>query len=86
LLRPNQQIFTVSNNRKSMMIFTINREGKNTKEDILKQNARIEKWRKMMPSIGKLMANNDDKLKNRLRKGIPDGIRMLIWPLLAEVD
>lgn len=26
------------------------------------------------------------KLKARLRKGIPEGIRMLVWPLLAEVE
>lgn len=39
-----------------------------------------------MPNIVKLMQSNDEKLKSRLRKGIPDGIRMLVWPLLAEVD
>lgn len=53
---------------------------------MLKINARIEKWRKMIPKIPQLMANNDSKLKSRLRKGIPEGIRMLIWPCLAEID
>ncbi|CAK88464.1 unnamed protein product (macronuclear) [Paramecium tetraurelia] len=57
-----------------------------SKEEMLKINARIEKWRKMIPKIPQLMANNDSKLKSRLRKGIPEGIRMLIWPCLAEID
>ncbi len=32
------------------------------------------------------MHANDQKLKSRLRKGIPDGVRMIIWPILAEVE
>ena len=38
----------------------------------------------MIPDMDKLMKNKDSALKRRLRKGIPDGIRMKIWPLLAE--
>jgi len=36
--------------------------------------------------MDKLMHANDQKLKSRLRKGIPDGVRMIIWPILAEVE
>lgn len=49
-------------------------------------NARIEKWRKMLPEIPRLLTKGDSKLKSRLRKGIPSGLRMLVWPLLAEVE
>lgn len=39
-----------------------------------------------MPTMDKLIHSNDQKLKSRLRKGIPDGVRMIIWPMLAEVE
>ena len=39
-----------------------------------------------MPTMDKLVNSNDQKLKSRLRKGIPDGVRMIIWPMIAEVE
>lgn len=58
----------------------------NTDKELKRNNARIEKWRKMMPNLQKLMANKDSMLKRRLRKGIPDGIRVKVWPILAECE
>jgi hypothetical protein len=57
-----------------------------TKKEQKKINARTEKWRKMLPNLQKLHLKSDKKLKTRIRKGIPDCIRLKAWPLLAEVE
>ncbi|CAD8186866.1 unnamed protein product [Paramecium pentaurelia] len=45
-------------------------------------NARVEKWRQMINEFDK---QNAQLIKERTRKGIPDGLRILAWPLLADI-
>ncbi|CAD8093548.1 unnamed protein product [Paramecium sonneborni] len=45
-------------------------------------NARVEKWRQMINEFDK---QNSQLIKQRTRKGIPDGLRILAWPLLANI-
>jgi len=33
----------------------------------------MEKWRKMLPDIDNLIKKRDSKMKDRIRKGIPNG-------------
>lgn len=47
-------------------------------------NAQIEKWREILNDIPKLKSNNISSLKNKVRKGIPDCLRIKIWPLLID--
>lgn len=42
-----------------------------------KINARVEKWRTML-SVG--LFKDPELLKSRVRKGIPQTIRMIAWP------
>lgn len=58
----------------------------NDKKELKKVNARVEKWRKMLPQIDQLIDSKNEKLKLRIRKGIPDGIRLKIWPHLGQTD
>ena len=57
-----------------------------TKEELLKINARTEKWTKMIKYFEKYKTKKKDKLKSRTRKGIPDSIRSQAWQLLANTD
>jgi len=56
------------------------------KATIERENVRMEKWRKMLAlsSIQKMIETKDKSVKNRIRKGIPDGMRFKVWPMLAE--
>ena len=58
----------------------------NSKQELKKVNARVEKWRKMLPNITHLISSQNKKLKERIRKGIPDGIRVKVWPYLAQIE
>ncbi|EGR30341.1 plant adhesion molecule 1, putative [Ichthyophthirius multifiliis] len=58
----------------------------NKQKELKKINARVEKWRKMLPNLTHLIKIQDKKLKERIRKGIPDGIRLKVWPVLAQID
>ncbi|CAD8100981.1 unnamed protein product [Paramecium sonneborni] len=51
-------------------------------KDIKTLNARVEKWRQMINGFEK---QNRQLIKERTRKGIPDGLRVLAWPLLADI-
>lgn len=55
------------------------------KKNLKQLNARVEKWRKMLPKLEQSIALNDQKLKERIRKGIPNGIRVKVWPLLSGI-
>ena len=46
-------------------------------------NSRIEKWREMLQ--GDLFADTK-LLKKRVRKGIPCGLRSIVWPKLIHLD
>jgi hypothetical protein len=53
---------------------------------LLRENARLEKWNKMLGNFQEFYKNNYNKLKERTRKGIPDSLRGLIWQLYANVS
>lgn len=53
---------------------------------LLRENARLEKWNKMLGNFQEYYKNNYNKLKERTRKGIPDSLRGLIWQLFANVS
>lgn len=61
-------------------------EDKESKQKkILRENARLEKWNKMLQNFNHFYSNNYEKLKSRTRKGIPDSLRGLIWQIYADV-
>ena len=65
-------------------------EEKETKrKEMLKTNARIEKWNVMIEQISAI-PNSEllkrSKLKSRTRKGIPDSLRGFIWQTFADVN
>ena len=55
-------------------------------EDLLKINARLEKWNTMIKDFDGYLKNNFPKLKERTRKGIPDSLRAFVWQKFAEYD
>jgi len=55
-------------------------------EDLLKINARLEKWNKMLENFDDTLKNNYPKLKERTRKGIPDSLRAYVWQKFADYD
>ena len=59
-------------------------ELKNNKEELLKLNARMEKWNYMIQNYEEFKTKKFDKLKSRTRKGIPDSLRSYIWQLFGE--
>ena len=59
-------------------------ELKNNKEELLKINARMEKWNYMIQNYEEFKTKKFNKLKSRTRKGIPDSLRSYIWQLFGE--
>ena len=59
-------------------------ELKNNKEELLKINARMEKWNYMIQNYEEFKTKKFDKLKSRTWKGIPDSLRSYIWQLFGE--
>ena len=55
-------------------------------EDLLKINARLEKWNTMIKDFDGTLKNNFNKIKERTRKGIPDSLRACVWQKFAEYD
>ena len=55
-------------------------------EDLLKINARLEKWNTMIKDFDGTLKNNFNKLKERTRKGIPDSLRAFVWQKFADYD
>ena len=56
------------------------------KDELLKINARIEKWNYMIENYDEFRKKKADKLKSRTRKGIPDSLRSYVWQLFANKD
>ena len=54
------------------------------KKDLKRMNARTEKWRQMLSKFAEFQ--HSEKLKERVRKGIPNGMRCKAWPMLAEIQ
>ena len=54
--------------------------------ELLKINARIEKWNYMLQNLREFRTEKISKLKSRTRKGIPDSIRSYAWQKLCDFD
>ena len=54
--------------------------------ELLKINARIEKWNYMLQNLREFKNEKLSKLKSRTRKGIPDSIRSYAWQKLCDFD
>ena len=66
-----------------------NNETNNNNKDIdelLKINARMEKWNYMIENYQEFITKKFNKLKERTRKGVPDSLRSYVWQLFAEKD
>ena len=55
-------------------------------KDLLKINARIEKWNYMLKNYKEFSTSKRKILKSRTRKGIPDSLRGYVWQLFAEKE
>ena len=71
--------------------FDINRQGfvlseKEKAIRIEKEAERLQKWVKMMKRWKFTLSNRKEKLKRRLRKGIPDAVRGKVWMDLMEIE
>ena len=62
------------------------KEKKEEKEDLLKYNARLEKWNYMLSNYDEFCKKNYNKLKERVRKGIPDSLRGYAWQKIINLD
>ena len=62
------------------------KDSKITKEELLKINARTEKWQYMLAHYKIYQSIKRFKLKSRTRKGIPDNLRSYVWQLFAGKD
>jgi hypothetical protein len=59
---------------------------KKKKQTIFVENRRSKKWRKMLGQWDDINSKKKDKLKRRLRKGIPDCVRGEVWCRLTGVS
>lgn len=55
-------------------------------QNLLKENARIEKWEKMIGEWDLYTTKKFSTLKARIRKGIPSQVRGQVWCLLSEIN
>ena len=55
------------------------------KENILRANARLEKWNSMLLDYNSYYKKNFNTLKKRTRKGIPDCLRGQVWQIFGEI-
>ena len=51
-----------------------------------KEITRSKKWMKMLKEWDKIRINKENKLKSRIRKGIPDIVRAEVWKRLAGIE
>ena len=51
-----------------------------------KDTERVKKWEYMLKNWNQFNGFRSNKLKSRVRKGIPDSIRIFAWPRLAETE
>jgi hypothetical protein len=59
---------------------------KDDKEALLQYNARLEKWNFMLSNYDDFYKKHFGKLKERVRKGIPDSIRGYAWQKIINLD
>ena len=61
-----------------------NKDQSNRALELLKINARMEKWDLMIKHYDDFYKNKFSKLKSRTRKGVPDCFRSKVWQIFAE--
>ena len=54
--------------------------------DMQKENAKLKEWLKITPYFENYMTKNRNKLKLKIRKGIPDSLRGEIWMKISGAD
>eukprot|EP00742_Colponemidia_sp_Colp-10_P002756 GILJ01002946.1.p1 GENE.GILJ01002946.1~~GILJ01002946.1.p1 ORF type:complete len:386 (+),score=35.62 GILJ01002946.1:67-1158(+) len=54
------------------------------RKEVLKENSRLEKWQAMIADWTKFQAKHPAIAKRRIRKGIPECLRGLMWQVLAN--
>lgn len=59
---------------------------KTQRKNLIKERDRTTKWVKMIKSWDRYVHLKPEKLKRRIRKGIPDALRGAVWPLLINVQ
>jgi len=57
-----------------------------TSQQLHQENARIEKWAKMLRSWQRYSTSKHKKLKSRIRKGIPSCFRGYAWYLISDSE
>ena len=63
-----------------------NIDPKEKQKELLKINARIEKWNTMLSQYELFTKSKFSKLKSRTRKGVPDSLRGYVWQQFANVS
>ncbi|KAK8798747.1 hypothetical protein WA158_007831 [Blastocystis sp. Blastoise] len=53
--------------------------------EILQENERLQKWRKMMDKWDETCKNEPELVEKRILKGIPDALRGSVWSLLLHL-
>ena len=66
--------------------FKDSKDTKKEEKDALLNNARVEKWNCMLSDYEDFYKNHFSKLKQRVRKGIPDSLRGYAWQKIINVD
>ena len=66
--------------------FKDSKDTKKEEKDALLNNARVEKWNYMLSDYEDFYKNHFSKLKQRVRKGIPDSLRGYAWQKIINVD
>jgi hypothetical protein len=62
------------------------KEEKDKKNQLLKINARVEKWNHMLSKFDIYQTTKFSKLKSRTRKGIPDSLRGYVWQQISGAN
>jgi hypothetical protein len=70
--------------RFTIIFYSTNKVAPNKKE-IEKEMERVHKWNVMMSDWDRWMKKNVSKIKERVRKGIPDRCRSEAWGKLADL-
>jgi Tfp pilus tip-associated adhesin PilY1 len=78
--------FYYSSNSKNSTDASVSEDKESKQKRILRENARLEKWNKMLSNFEEFYKNKFNKLKERTRKGVPDSLRGLIWQVLADIN
>ena len=76
----------ISNSPKKSNKGNSKKEEKNKKNQLLKINARVEKWNHMLSKFDVYQTSKFSKLKSRTRKGIPDSLRGYVWQQISGAN